>query len=389
VNMEMNELFYREPYLKEFDSVVLTCEVSEQGYVITLEDTLFYPEGGGQPCDFGTLNGIEVINVQRKNDVVYHTVKEDIPVGTKVHGIIDWKRRFDHMQNHTGEHIVSGIIHKHYGYENVGFHMGDVIQIDMSGPLTWEQLMLVEQETNEVIYSNVPVEITYPTKEELEKIPYRSKKELIGKVRIVTIGDADICACCGTHVSHTGEIGLVKILSVIKHKDGVRVEMVSGNRALELLRKEHEEVQHISQALSAKVLEIDQAVDKLLVSNEQLYLQKKNMTDILLEQKINTYEEGTSFVLDFEEGIERTSLVNFADKLLKEKNIGTVAICNQERQGYSYIILSQSLNLRDYVKELNTSLNGKGGGKPEIIRGSFQANKEEIKNVLLKTFTNM
>lgn len=387
--MEMNELFYREPYLKEFDSVVLTCEVSEQGYVITLEDTLFYPEGGGQPCDFGTLNGIEVINVQRKNDVVYHTVKEDIPVGTKVHGIIDWKRRFDHMQNHTGEHIVSGIIHKHYGYENVGFHMGDVIQIDMSGPLTWEQLMLVEQETNEVIYSNVPVEITYPTKEELEKIPYRSKKELIGKVRIVTIGDADICACCGTHVSHTGEIGLVKILSVIKHKDGVRVEMVSGNRALELLRKEHEEVQHISQALSAKVLEIDQAVDKLLVSNEQLYLQKKNMTDILLEQKINTYEEGTSFVLDFEEGIERTSLVNFADKLLKEKNIGTVAICNQERQGYSYIILSQSLNLRDYVKELNTSLNGKGGGKPEIIRGSFQANKEEIKNVLLKTFTNM
>ncbi len=387
--MEMNELFYREPYLKEFDSVVLTCEASEKGYVITLEDTLFYPEGGGQPCDFGTLNAIDVIDVQRKNDIVYHTVKEEIPVGTKVHGIIDWKRRFDHMQNHTGEHIVSGIIHKHYGYENVGFHMGDVIQIDMSGPLTWEQLMLVEQEANEVIYSNVPVEITYPTKEELEKIPYRSKKELIGKVRIVTIGDADICACCGTHVAYTGEIGLVKILSVIKHKDGVRIEMLSGNRALEFLRKEHEEVQHISQALSAKVLEIDQAVDKLLESNDQLYLQKKNMADILLEQKINIYEEGASFVLDFEEGMERTSLVNFADKLLKEKNIGTVAICNQERQGYSYIILSQSLNLRDYVKELNTSLNGKGGGKPDIIQGSFQANKEEIKNVLLKTFTNM
>lgn len=387
--MEMNELFYREPYLKEFDSVVLTCEESKQGYVITLEDTLFYPEGGGQPCDFGTLNAIDVIDVQRKNDIVYHTVKEEIPVGTKVHGIIDWKRRFDHMQNHTGEHIVSGIIHKHYGYENVGFHMGDVIQIDMSGPLTWEQLMLVEQEANEVIYSNVPVEITYPTKEELEKIPYRSKKELIGKIRIVTIGDADICACCGTHVAYTGEIGLVKILSVIKHKDGVRIEMLSGNRALEFLRKEHEEAQHISQALSAKVLEIDQAVDKLLVSNEQLYLQKKNMADILLEQKINIYEECASFVLDFEEGMERTSLVNFADKMLKEKNIGTVAICNQERQGYSYIILSQSLNLRDYVKELNTSLNGKGGGKPDIIQGSFQANKEEIKNVLLKTFTNM
>ncbi len=385
----MNELFYKEPYRKEFDSVVVSCESCKQGYSITLEDTLFYPEGGGQPCDIGTLNGIEVFDVQRKGDIVYHFVKEEIPVGSKVCGVIDWKRRFDHMQNHTGEHIVSGIIHKHYGHENVGFHMGEVIQIDMSGPLTWEQLMLVEQEANEVIYSNIPVQITYPSKEELDKIPYRSKKELSGTVRIVTIGDADICACCGTHVAYTGEIGLIKILSVVKHKEGVRVEMVSGNRALQFLRKEHEEVQHISTLLSAKVLEVDQAVEKLLDTNEKLYLQKKNIADILLQQKIDSYEDGSSFVLDFEEGMERTSLINFADKLIKEKNIGTVAVCNQESQGYSYIILSQTLNLRDYVKELNTSLNGRGGGKPEVIQGSFQSSKKEIENVLLKTFTSM
>lgn len=174
--MEMNELFYRNPYQKEFDTKVRTCEKCKQGYLITLEDTLFYPEGGGQPCDKGTINGITVMDVQRKDDVVYHTVKEEIPIDTHVHGIIDWKRRFDHMQNHTGEHIVSGIIHKHFGYENVGFHMGETIQIDINGPLSWTQLMDIEQEVNEVIFSNIPVEITFPTKLELEKIPYRSKK---------------------------------------------------------------------------------------------------------------------------------------------------------------------------------------------------------------------
>lgn len=384
--MEMNELFYRYPYQTEFDTKVLTCEKCKQGYLITLKDTLFYPEGGGQPCDIGTINGIKVIDVKRKNDVVIHTIKEEISVGTNVHGIIDWKRRFDHMQNHTGEHIVSGIIHKHYGFENVGFHMGETIQIDINGYLSWEQLMDVEQEVNEVIYSNIPVEITFPTKAELETITYRSKKELEGKVRIVTIGNADICACCGTHVAYTGEIGLVKILSSIKHKDGVRIELLCGNRALEFIRKEHEEVQNISNSLSAKVLEIDQAVEHLKQMNEQLYLEKKKILEMVLEQKIQQFDSDLEFVCDFVESFERTALMNYADGLIREKNIQTVAICNRQEDGYSYVILSQTLNLRDYLKDLNEALCGRGGGKAEVIQGNFKETKENIENTLLKTF---
>ncbi len=387
--MEMNELFYRYPYQKEFDTKVLTCEKCKQGYLITLEDTLFYPEGGGQLCDLGTINGIEVIDVQRKNDVVFHTIKEEILVGTKVHGAVDWKRRFDHMQNHTGEHIVSGIIHKHYGYENVGFHMGETIQIDISGPLSWKQLMDIEQEVNEVIYSNVPVEITFPSNSELETLPYRSKKELEGKVRIVTIGDADICACCGTHVAYTGEIGLVKILSCIKHKDGVRIELLCGNRALQFIRKEHEEVQNISNSLSAKLLEVGQAVEHLKQMNEQLYLEKKKIIESVLEQKIQQFDSNLDFVCDFVESFDRTSIVNYADCLIKEKNIKTVAICNRQEDGYSYVILSQTLNLRDYVKELNEALCGRGGGKPEVIQGNFKESKGNIENTLLKTFSRL
>ena len=384
--MEMNELFYRYPYQTKFNTKVLTCEKCKQGYLITLEDTLFYPEGGGQPCDIGTINEIEVIDVQRKNDVVIHTIKEEISVGTNVHGIIDWKRRFDHMQNHTGEHIVSGIIHKHYGFENVGFHMGETIQIDISGYLSWEQLMDVEQEVNEVIYSNIPVEITFPTKSELETIPYRSKKELEGKVRIVTIGNADICACCGTHVAYTGEIGLVKILSSIKHKDGVRIELLCGKRALEFIRKEHEEVQNISNSLSAKVLEIDESVEHLKQMNEQLYLEKKKILDLISKQKIQQFDSDLEFVCDFVDSFDRTALMNYADGLIREKNIQTVAICNRQEDGYSYVILSQTLNLRDYIKDLNEALCGRGGGKAEVIQGNFKETKENIENALLKTF---
>ncbi len=385
--MEMNELFYRYPYQKEFDTKVIHCEKCKQGYSVILEDTLFYPEGGGQPCDLGTINGVEVIDVQRKEDIVVHTLKEEIKVGTNVHGVIDWKRRFDHMQNHTGEHIVSGVIHKHYGYENVGFHMGETIQIDISGPLSWKQLMDVEQEVNEVVYSNIPVEITFPNKEELDMIPYRSKKELEGKVRIVTIGDVDICACCGTHVAYTGEIGFVKILSCIKHKDGVRIELVCGNRALQYIRKEHEEVQNISNSLSAKILEIDQAVEHLKRSNEQLYLEKKKVLDLVVQQKINQYDNDLDFVCDFVESFDRTTLMNYADHLMKEKNIKTVAICNKEKDGYAYVILSKEYNLRDYVKSLNESLCGRGGGKPEVIQGNFKDRKENIEKCLLKTFS--
>lgn len=383
---EMNDLFYREPYTKEFDSVVLTCEESKNGYLVTLEDTAFYPEGGGQPCDYGTLNGIAVKDVKKKNNVITHLLEKPIEVNTNVHGVIDWERRFDHMQNHTGEHIVSGLIHKHFGYENVGFHMGNVIQIDISGPLDWKQLMMIETEANQIIWKNEKVEITFPSEEELKTLPYRSKKELTGRVRIVTIKDADICACCGTHVANTGEIGLIKILTYAKHGDGVRVEMLSGMRAFAYVQKEHEENKQISVMLSSRMLETGSAVEKLLDTHNKLLNIQKELSEKLLAVKMDMIQDGQPFVLDFEVGSDRNGMIHFANELIEKKNIGVACICNQEASCYSYVILSHSVDLKEHVKTINEKLNGRGGGRSEVLQGSFQSDEETIKKVLHEEF---
>lgn len=383
---EMNDLFYREPYTKEFDSVVLTCEESKNGYLVTLEDTAFYPEGGGQPCDYGTLNGIAVKDVKKKNNVITHLLEKPIEVNTNVHGVVDWERRFDHMQNHTGEHIVSGLIHKHFGYENVGFHMGNVIQIDISGPLDWKQLMMIETEANQIIWKNEKVGITFPSEEELKTLPYRSKKELTGRVRIVTIKDADICACCGTHVANTGEIGLIKILTYAKHGDGVRVEMLSGMRAFAYVQKEHEENKQISVMLSSRMLETGSAVEKLLDTNNKLLNIQKELSEKLLAVKMDMIQDGQPFVLDFEVGSDRNGMIHFANELIEKKNIGVACICNQEASCYSYVILSHSVDLKEHVKTINEKLNGRGGGRSEVLQGSFQSDEETIKKVLHEEF---
>ena len=208
---ETRKLYYEDVYQKEFTAEVLECRETAQGYEIVLNQTAFYPEGGGQPCDLGTINGISVVDVQEKRSEIVHYTEKPLETGSKVTGKIDWARRFDLMQQHSGEHIVSGLVHEAYGYDNVGFHMSsDVITVDFSGVLTETQLAEIEAETNQKIWENTPVEIFYPPKEELEKLSYRSKKELTGQVRLVRFPGSDLCACCGTHVTHAGEIGAVK-----------------------------------------------------------------------------------------------------------------------------------------------------------------------------------
>lgn len=386
--MEMNELFYKDVYQTSFDSRVVSCVACKRGYDVVLEDTVFYPEGGGQPCDIGTLDGVEVFDVQRDgHDVIHHYAKKCVDVGKIVHGEINWQRRFDLMQNHSGEHIVSGLVHKKYGYENVGFHMGEVIQIDLSGPLRWEQLLEIEQEANEAVWKDMPITITYPDEAELSKMEYRSKKELIGKVRIVTIGNVDVCACCGTHVSHTGEIGLIKILSCEKHKDGVRVEMVCGKRAVSYMENAYEQVRDISMALSSKPLLIGNAVQKLVDANENLIGQIKECHEQILMNHASNIKTASPLVIDFVTGIPRNTLVNYANLLVEEKDVRVACVMNGEETGvYSYVILSHQVDLKKYAKDINEVLHGRGGGKSEILQGSFYSTQEEITKVLSDFF---
>ena len=384
----MDTLFYQDQYRTEFDAKVLSCMEDKKGYAVVLDQTVFYPEGGGQPADHGYLNDVRVIDVKEKNDVIIHYTESPLQEGKAVHGTIDWNRRFDHMQNHTGEHIVSGIIHELYGYENVGFHMGDTIQVDYSGWLDEKQIKKVELKANEIIWTNQPVIITYPSKEELEKIPFRSKKELQGTVRIVTIQNADICACCGTHVRTAGEVGLIKILSFEKHKNGVRMELLCGKRAFDYVCLLQDQAHDISTRLCVPVTETASGVLRLDEALQAKNAQLLEMTASVLRERMENSETKEVFV-DCLSGIDRNSMRRYADDLVKVKGCGTAAVLNDAGDGtLEYVVITQNISgLRNLAKELNAKLDGRGGGSDEMIQGSFHSDAEKAQKILAEVLT--
>lgn len=271
----MEKLYYQAPYVKEFEAVVVSCEEIGQGaYEVVLNRTGFYPEGGGQPADVGKLwlqepkegdpDQVQVKDVHEKQGRIVHYIDAPLKTGTRVRGILDWEKRYSNMQQHSGEHLLSGLIHKHYGYDNVGFHMGsEEVTVDVNGILTMEQAKALEREANMLIYANVPVVESYPDPEALHKLEYRSKKELSGQVRIIEIPGGDICACCGTHVLATGEIGMIKITGLMHYKGGVRLSILCGMRALEDYEKKQKAVTEVSNLLSARPGQVAEAVGKL------------------------------------------------------------------------------------------------------------------------------
>ncbi len=381
-----NELYYRRPYDTEFEAEVVSCVFNQDRYEVILDQTLFYPEGGGQPCDHGELNGISVLDVQERDDKVIHYLDQPLPAGTKVKGKIDWERRFDFMQNHSGEHILSGLIHRHFGYENVGFHMGEVIQIDFDGMITPAQLKEIEMEANEVIYRNIEIGSIFPSAAELETMDYRSKKKLTGTVRIITVDNADCCACCGTHVSRTGEIGMIRILSCRKHKKGVRLEILSGKRAFEYTRMIMEQNTKISVALSAEPHKTYEALETLQKQYTDKIHQNTELLETLFAVKLQDYEENAPLLVDFEEGIERNSMRKMANEMLVKKNPRVCAVISSIPEGRAFVIMSADTDLAGYRNVLNEKLQGRGGGTKEILQGTFQASKEEIESVLKELF---
>ena len=377
--METRRLYYENVYTKEFDAEVLKCREGENGYEIILDESAFYPEGGGQPCDVGSLGEAEVKDVQEKNGELIHYVDKALEEGSQVHGKINWERRFDLMQQHSGEHMVSGLVHEKYGYNNVGFHMGsDVITIDFSGVLNEEQLQEIEDRVNQKIWENAPVQITYPSESELDNIPYRSKKELTGQVRIVEFPGTDICACCGTHVAYTGEIGAVKFLSVVKFRQGVRVEMISGKRVIDYFSKIAKENSKVSVLLSAKPQETSKAVERLQEENFRLKGKIFDMEAEIFQAEAEKWA-GAGSVLIFKKNMESDSVRKLADAVM-QTCCGCCAVFSDNGDGtYKYAMGEKDGNLREFTKEMNQVLNGRGGGKPFFVQGSVSSSEEEIR----------
>ena len=333
-----DKLYYESSHRKDFEAQVISCEPEGEGYKVVLDKTVFFPEGGGQYADTGILGGVHVLDAQEKDGIIYHYTDGALTPGEIVKGEIDWEKRFESMQQHSGEHIISGIVHGRFGYNNVGFHLGaDYCTMDFDGPITKEQLKEIEEEANRIVYKNLNIEILYPTKEELKDLTYRSKIEIEGQVRIVNIPGVDICACCAPHVDRTGEIGNIKLVDMVSYKGGERITMLSGSRALK------------QKLLAYQAKEIDVTPELVKVFDSEL------------------------------SGNEPRELMN----ILLERGAKICAIfAGNDEEGYRYVIGSHSEDVRVISKKLNEAFQGRGGGKPQMVQGSLKGTAKNISEIL-------
>jgi alanyl-tRNA synthetase len=375
-------LFDLYPANSRFEATVVSCVETEGGkYEAVLDKTLFFPEEGGQSCDTGSVGGARVEYVFEKAGVIYHIIDDPLCAGASVVGEIDYGERFRKMQNHTAEHIVSGLIHKNFGFHNVGFHLSrDEMTADFDGELSSEQIKLIETEANRAIFECRPVRGYYPTPEELARLEYRSKLDLSENVRIVEIEGVDLCACCAPHVGNTGEIGLVKILYAEKYKGGVRLYMKAGFDALEGYRDEYEQCRRISVAISAKHSEVADGVDRILEDIDGLKSKIAQMKKEIMALRLERIEYTDGNLVLFENDGDMLALRNLVNEA--KKRCGGICACfsGNDDTGYKYIISSTTVDLRAKSKEINAAIFGRGGGSSEMIQGSCTAKREEIEN---------
>ena len=376
--MQTRKLYYEDCELKNFTATVQSCETTEKGYLVVLDATAFYPEGGGQACDLGTLGDACVLDVRENGEQVVHLCDKALPVGAQVDGAIDWDRRFDLMQQHSGEHILSGLIHKKFGYHNVGFHVGKTaMEVDFDGPISAEELAELEQQANMAVWENLPIQCWYPSQEELPGVPYRRKKDLAWPVRIVEVPGHDTCACCGVHVPTTGRIGLIKILSCIKFHEGVRLEMLCGRRAYEYMCKVYEQNRQVSQTFSAKTLETGAAAQKF---SEQLNAEKYRAAG--LEKRVFAaiaagYADQAR-VLHFEEGLTSGAVRELADTIAATSGGQVAVFSGKDTDGYSLCLVHHGADVKELGTSLTKTLNGRGGGKLGFFQGSVVATRNQI-----------
>ena len=375
------KLYYRDSHLARFSSTVEEIVPLEGEFAVALAATAFFPTGGGQACDTGRIGSTRVHRTEEIDGIIYHysKVEPDFAVGDTVTGEIDFSRRFARMQAHSGEHIVSGVAHNLFGVENVGFHMdGLLMTVDFDKPLTKEQIGQIEADANTVVWENRAVHAEIYAPESLDGVSYRSKKEFDNDVRIVTIDGVDRCACCAPHVARTGEIGLIKILSCISHRGGVRMTLVCGQEAYRDYVGKYDQTVRIAGMLAAKHSETDAAVEALVLQNKELkneiFRQKRRLCAYIVSQ--TPASEGNAVV--FASGCDMDELCEISLGMLDKCGGASIACAGSDTDGYSYVITCRGVTMNRYAKAINTALNGRGGGRDEMIRGSFRATAQEI-----------
>ncbi len=372
------KLYYSDGHLSRFTARVTSCEKEDGVWAVKLDRSAFFPGGGGQEADEGVLSDMKLLGLREEGEDIVHLTPAPLEPGALVEGRIDWPLRFSRMQGHSGEHILSGTVHRLFGYDNVGFHMGEeAITIDFSGELSREDLSRAELEANRAIWRDVPVRTLLPTPGELAAMDYRSKKELTGQVRIVEIEGVDLCACCAPHVSHSGEVGLLKIIDSMRHRGGTRLTLLCGEAALLDYEALHENNAAVSAALSAKRLETGGAIARVMAEQEERRAEFTKLKRELLQLKAAALRPTEGSICIFESDIDMITLrelVNAGSELAGKVCAGFAGTDGD----YKYIIGSRTVPLRARAKEINAAIDGRGGGSDAMIQGTSRARREDI-----------
>ena len=372
------KLYYENAYISAFAANVVDVNLTDKGYDVILDKTAFFPEEGGQSSDTGYIGDARVSYVYEKEGVIHHMTDKRPSLGEK-QCTLDFAHRFEKMQCHTAEHILCGIIHRLFGLDNVGFHLGDdEVTFDINGVLTREELDRVEVIANNAVFSNWPIETIFPSADELAKIEYRSKLDITEGVRLVKIATVDTCACCAPHVSYTGEIGIIKILDFMKHRGGTRIWMVAGKRALRDYAARYDNIKKISGMLSTPQSEVAATLCSYMTESDgcRASLKAARLKIAELEaERVEPTDKSKVFVLsDF----TIPELIAFSN--IANKRVGGITVAVSGSEGdYKYVISSESIDLRAMTKDINSTLGGRGGGRPEMIQGSFATTLDEIK----------
>ena len=377
-------LYYADSSISSFSATVVQCEENKGRYEIVLDKTAFFPEGGGQSGDSGTLDSVRVFDTHEKGGEVIHYCDAPIAVGKTVFGQLDYDLRFRRMQNHSGEHIVSGIVNKMFGFDNVGFHMGsEDITVDYNGYLDRAQIDEVEKRANAAVFANLEIKTEFPSSEALASISYRSKLELTENIRIVTVDGIDTCACCAPHVKRTGEVGIIKLLDAIHYKGGVRIHLLCGYDALADYGARYEAVRVMANAMCVKQNEVSEAFSKKLDEFSELRYKYSRLKAEITDAKIAKLAPTEGNILIFEDESDGDSMRRIADAGADLCG-GICAVFGKSGEGYSYVCVSRPEDLRARSRDINAAISGRGGGSPQMIRGSCTATREQIENYFVK-----
>ena len=375
-----DKIYLQNPYLREISARIVDKKYIDNKFYIKLNRTIFYPNmAGGQPMDKGTINGVEVLNTYEEGEDIIHVVKDNIQ-SNNVQLNIDWDTRFDHMQQHTGQHLLSSVFYNLYNAETVGFHLGqEYVYIDITLPeLTDEDINRVEKFSNKIVFSNFNIKTYYIDKNNVSKIPLRKQPSATSNIRIVEIDGMDYSPCCGTHHRSTGEIGLIKIRKWEKYKGNTRVEFVCGNRALQDYSWKNTCVNNISTLLSSKDNDTYNKVKILFDHTEELEKENRNLQKELLKYKAKELLNDSMTLNNIQiikHKFQNTNIkeISFMSSYLINNIDDLILILGIENAEKSQFILSRSNNLKinisNIFKKISKKLGVKGGGSIQTIQG--------------------